>query len=171
MTNDRKKTTCLSARITAVQLTVKHAHSGCGKRAQNGARITAVRAKRQLRIDQTPYVYLTWNACVTIMPDDGYWRFEIEVELIYRCSKFNLYCLLSCQDNKIIQSWIVSSAEPLWPRIKVKVIQTTRITGPYLYAKFECHSLSIFRNITITVQVKAFVNFETQLSPWVKVKD
>ena len=48
----------------------------------------------------------TWDTRVTIVQDDGYWRFQTEVELnvAYCCSKFNLYCLLSCRDK--IRSWI-----------------------------------------------------------------
>ena len=40
----------------------------------------------------------------------------------------------------------------------------------YLHAKFECHSLNILQDITIKVQIKAFVNFEKQWLLRVKVK-
>ena len=40
----------------------------------------------------------------------------------YRCNKWHAYCLLVAE---IIQCWFFASADPLWPCIKVKVIETS----------------------------------------------
>ena len=76
---------------------------------------------------------------------------------------------IACLVVEIIQSWFFSSAEPLWPCIKVKVIKTTMSKStfmPSLNAIAE-----IFSDIIkVQLQVKVFVNFEMQLWLWVKVK-
>ena len=75
--------------------------------------------------DHIAYVCLRRNACVTIIQDEVYWIFWTEVELFmaYRWSKFNLYCLLySCRNNSKLN---FSFAQPLWPCIKIKVIEST----------------------------------------------
>ena len=37
---------------------------------------------KQALTDQTAHVCVTWDTRVTIIQDDGYWRFQTEVELI-----------------------------------------------------------------------------------------
>ena len=121
--------------------------------------------------DQTPYMFLTRDVRVTIIQDDGHWRFQTEVErnVAYRCSKFNLYCLLGCRDNSKLNLFLC------WATV-VKIIETTISMYPphtvYLHAKFWMPIIivNIFRNVTIKVQVTAFVKVETQWWPWVKVK-
>ena len=82
------------------------------------------RSESMMNDDQHSYMCLTWDVRVTIIHDEGYWtlRIELKVVMVYRCSKFDRYCLLSWPDNSKL---ICSSAESLWPYIKVKVIETT----------------------------------------------
>ena len=69
-------------------------------------------------LHETPYICLTWDTRVTIIYDNAYWWFQTEVELI-------VTICIACLVVEIIQSWILSSAEPLWTCIKVKVIEMT----------------------------------------------
>ena len=94
-----------------------------------------------------------WDARVTIIQDDGYWRFQTEVELnvAYRCSN----CLLSCRDSSML---IVCLCRPT---VTLHQGQGHRhehehICHAYifLHAKGDCHSLNIVRDITIILQVK-----------------
>ena len=126
---------------------------------------------KKVLTDHTQYIYLTWDARVTIIQDNWYWRFQTEVEVIvaYRCSKFDLYWLLSCRDNSKL-NFFLCWATVTWHQGQGLQNDHEYISHAYLHAKFEYHSLTILQDITITVQVKAFVNFETQLLPWVKVK-
>ena len=66
----------------------------------------------------------------------------------YRCSKLVIPCLIA----EGIQRWFFAISGPLWPRIKVKVIQTSisvYVWPPQVYrhTKFECNSLNIVRDI------------------------
>ena len=60
---------------------------------------------------------------------------------------------------EIIQRWNISFAKPLWPCIKIKVIEMSvqyavHKSEVFRHAKFECHNLDIVRGITIKLQVK-----------------
>ena len=120
--------------------------------------------------NQIAYTCLTWDACATIIQDEGYWRMWTEVELFmtYCCSKFNLY-MLTC--------WEISKLNLFLCRATVTLHhgqghqndhEYTSHAQVYLQAKFECHSLNIFQDITVKLQVKTFVHFEMQL--WLGVK-
>ena len=50
---------------------------------------------------------------------------------------------ITCLDVEIIQHWFYSSADLLWPYIKVKVIKSSMniyAMNVYCHTKFECHS-------------------------------
>ena len=81
----------------------------------------------------------------------------------YRCSMFNPDRLLSCRDNSKL-SFLPYRATVTLHQGQIRVIETTMgIYSVYLHAKVECHSLNMFRYITIKVHVKAFVNFESAI--------
>ena len=90
------------------------------------------------------------------------------VKMDYRCSNFNAYFLLSCREHATLI--VFAFADPLWPCIKCKVIETAwsdraSINMLYHHAKFECNILIFVWDI----ELKA-VQFETHLRPWMKVK-
>ena len=82
---------------------------------------------------------------------------------------------IACLVVEIIQNWICSSAERA--TLTLHQGQGHRndheyISHAYVYlpSKFECQSVNSFQHIVIKVQVKAFVNFETQLWPRVGLR-
>ena len=70
---------------------------------------------RKAGTDQTAYMCLASYIRVTILQDEGYWRFQIEVELIvaYRCSKLNAYCLLNCRDYSTLNCFLCQATMTL----------------------------------------------------------
>ena len=77
-------------------------------------------------------------------------------EATHRCSKLNLYCLLSCRDNST--PIFFAFADPLWPCIKVRVIKTNMS----IYAMHKSTVMpslnAIVREIAIIFQVKHLSN-------------
>ena len=110
-----------------------------------------------------------WPECVSVSIE-GYYRFQTEIELTvaYRCSKLNAYCLLTCQDNSTLIFLICQATVTLHQdQHEHEYICHAQV---YRYAKFECHMLKYCPRYYYWSTSKTFVNFETQLWPWMKVK-
>ena len=87
--------------------------------------------------EQTPHICLTWYARVTIIHDDttGTDDFKLQYNFMWPTVAACLICI-ACLVNEIIQSWIYSSSKPLWPCIKVNVIETTMSIYPMQKSTF-----------------------------------